>query len=95
MHGDNGEAFIATLYNILFAPDFCVWLFYIILLMNSGHTCFFHKEFCAVFFSDNKHNVVPLTHTTQGKHVFLVKTKEKSKLKKLKSQEEKFFITIA
>ena len=30
----NGKPFIARLYNVLFAPDLCNWLFSIIRLMN-------------------------------------------------------------
>ena len=28
MRNDNVKTFIATLYNILFAPDLCYWLFF-------------------------------------------------------------------
>ena len=38
MSNDNGKTFIAALYNVLFAPDLCNQLFYIIMLMNLGHT---------------------------------------------------------
>ena len=38
---DNGKTFIATLYNVLLAPDLCDRLFSIIKLMNAGHTCLF------------------------------------------------------
>ena len=34
----NGKSLIATLYNILFAPDLCECLFNVVELMNSGHT---------------------------------------------------------
>ena len=43
MCDDNGKTFIARLYNVLSAPDLCDRLFLIITLMNSGHTCLFHK----------------------------------------------------
>ena len=42
---DNGKKFIATLYNILLAPDLCSRLFSIIMLMNAGHNCLFTKGF--------------------------------------------------
>ena len=42
----DGDPFIATLHNLLLAPDLCDRLFSIIRLMNSGHTCLFHKGFC-------------------------------------------------
>ena len=35
---NNVKHFIATLYNVLLAPDLCDRLFYIIMLMNLGHT---------------------------------------------------------
>ena len=50
MCDDNGKKFIATLYNVLLAPDLCDRLFSIITLMNAGHTCLFHKGFCTVYF---------------------------------------------
>ena len=78
----NGKPFFATLYNILFAPDLCGWLFSIIKLMNSGHNCLFNKGFWTVFFSDNEQNVVTLPHSAQQKHAFLVKMKENSKSQK-------------
>ena len=45
MRDDNGKPFIDTLYNLLLAPDLCDLLFSIIMLMNSGYTCFSHKGF--------------------------------------------------
>ena len=45
MCNDNRNTFIATLYNVLLAPDLCDWLFSIITLINSGHTCLFQKGF--------------------------------------------------
>ena len=48
MCDDNGKTFIATLYNVLLAPDLCDRLFSIIMLMNAVHTCLFHKGFCTV-----------------------------------------------
>ena len=49
MCDNNGKIFIATLYNVLLAPDLCDRLFSIIALINSGHTCIFYKEFCIVY----------------------------------------------
>ena len=37
MFDDNRETFIATLYNVLLAPDLCDRLFSIITLINAGH----------------------------------------------------------
>ena len=48
MCDDNRNKFVATLYNVLLAPDLCDRLFSIITLNNAGHTCLFHKEFCTV-----------------------------------------------
>ena len=47
MCDDNGKTFVATLYNVLLAPDLCDRLLSIITLMNAGHTCIFHKGFCS------------------------------------------------
>ena len=41
MCNNNGDTFIATLHNVILAPDLCDRLFSIIALMNSGHTCLF------------------------------------------------------
>ena len=38
MCDDNGKTFVATLYNVLLAPDLSNRLFSIITLMNAGHT---------------------------------------------------------
>ena len=54
MCDDNRNKFIATLYKVLIAPDLCDRLFSIITLMNSGHTCLFHKGFCTVYFGAEK-----------------------------------------
>ena len=39
MCDDNGNPFIATLHNVILAPDLCDRLFSTVTLMNSGHTC--------------------------------------------------------
>ena len=62
---NNGKTLIDKFYNALFAPDLCDQLFSIITLMNSGHTCIYHKGFCTVFFSDNEHTAVKLLHSAQ------------------------------
>ena len=54
MCDDNGKKFIATLYNVLLAPDLCDRLFSIIMLMNAGHTCLFHEGFCTVYFGSKR-----------------------------------------
>ena len=71
MHDGNVKPFITIPYNVLLSPDMRDQLFSIIALMILGHTCLFHKVFCTVFFSDNKHNAVTLPHSTHIKHAFL------------------------
>ena len=83
MCDDNGKTFIALLNNVLLAPDLCDRLFSIITLMNSGHTCLFHKGFCTVYFGAKEKNSVTLPHSAQRKHAFLGKIMEKSKKKEL------------
>ena len=85
MHDNNGKPFIATLYNLLFAPDLCDRLFSIIMLMNLGHTCLSLKWFCTFFFNDNEQNVSTLPYSAQGKYRFLVKIKGKVKITKSNS----------
>ena len=51
--------------------------------MNLVHTCLFHKKFCTVYFGNKKEDAVNLPHTSQRKHIFLVKTKEMYKSKKI------------
>ena len=80
---DNGKSFIATLHNVLLAPDLCDRLFSIITLMNAGHTCIFQKGFCTVYFREKENNAVTLPHSAQRKHAFLGKIMEKSKKQKL------------
>ena len=58
MCDDNGKAFIATLHNVLLAPDLCDSLFSIITLMNSGHTCLFNQGFLTVYFGSKDKNEV-------------------------------------
>ena len=48
MYDNNGNRFMATLHNVLLAPDLWYRLFSIITLMNLGHDCLFHKGFCTV-----------------------------------------------
>ena len=86
MCDNHGDPLIAMLHNILLAPDLCDRLFSIITLMNSGHTCLFHKGFCMVYFGAEKKNAVTLPYSAQRKHVFLGKIKDMSK--KNKNQKE-------
>ena len=45
MLDDNGSSLIDSLYNALFAPDLWNWIFSIVVLINLGHSFFFHKSF--------------------------------------------------
>ena len=58
MCGDNWDTFIPTFQNVLLSQDLRNGLFSIITLMNLGQTCFFHKEFCMVYFGDKEKNAV-------------------------------------
>ena len=82
MYDDHGDPFIATLNNVILALDFCDRLFSIIMLMNSGHTCIFHKGFCTVYFVAKENNAVNLPHSAQRKHAFLRKIIEMTKKNK-------------
>ena len=88
MCNNNGYIFIATLHNVLLAPDLCDRLFSIITLMNSGHTCLFQKGFCTVYFGAKYKNAVKLPHSAQRKHTILGEIKEMSKTKKLPSRKK-------
>ena len=88
MCDDNGKIFIATLYNVLLAPDLCERLFSIITLMNAGHTCIFHKGFCTVYFGSDKRNEVTLPHIARRKHAFTGKIKNMSKKNKYPARKK-------
>ena len=88
MCDNNGDTFIATLQNVLLAPDLCDGLFYIITLMNSGHNCLFQKGSCTVYFGAKENNAVTLPHSEKRKHAFLGEIKEMSKKKKLPAREK-------
>ena len=88
MCDDNGKKFVATLYNVLLAPDLCDRLFSIITLMNEGHTCLFHKEFCTVYFGAKYDNAVTLPHSAQRKHAFTRKNQDVSKKNKYPARKK-------
>ena len=67
----NGDTFLATLHHVILALYLCDGLFYIIMLMNLGHTCLFHKGFCTVNFRARDKNAVTLQHSAQSKYAFL------------------------
>ena len=88
MCNDNGKKFIATLYNVLLAPDLCDRLFSIITLMNAGHTYIFHKGFCTVYFGSKENNAVTLLHSAQRKHAFTGKNQDVSKKNKFPARKK-------
>ena len=71
MCNNNEDPFIATLHNVILAPDLCDRLFSIVMLMNSEYTCSFYKGFCMVYFGTKEKNAVTLIHSAQRKHAFL------------------------
>ena len=62
---NNGYPFIATLHNVLLAPDICERLFSIITLINSGHIFLLHKGFFTVYFGAKEKNSFTLPHSAQ------------------------------
>ena len=88
MRDDNRKPFIATLHNVLLAPDLSDRLFSIITLMNSGHTCLFHKGFCTVYLGEKENNAITLPPSAQRKHAFLGKIMEISKKNKLPARKK-------
>ena len=88
MCDDNRKPFIATLHNVLLAPDLCNRLFLIIKLINSGQTCIFHKGFFTLYFGAKENNVVTLPHSVQRKHAFLGKSKNMSKKDKFPARKK-------
>ena len=83
MCNNNGDSFIATLYNVVLEPDLSNRLFSIILLMNLGHICLFHREFFNVYFGDREKNVVTFPDSAQRKHAFLGEIEQMSESKKI------------
>ena len=88
MCDDHVIPFIATLHNVLLAPNLCDNLFSIITLMNSRYTCLFHKGFFTVYFGAREKNVVTLPQIAQRKHAFLLEVKEISKTKQLPARKK-------
>ena len=87
MCDDNRDILIATLKNVILAPDICNRLFSI-MVINLGHTCLFHKGFCTVYFGPKEKNAVTLPYIAQSKHAFLGGIKQMSKTKKLPSRKK-------
>ena len=52
MCDNNGDNFIATLHNLLLAPNICDTLISIIRLMNLVYNYLFHKGFSTIYFID-------------------------------------------
>ena len=60
MCDNNRKTSIATLYNVLLAPELRDTLFSHMTLMNAGYTCLFQKVFCTVYFGSENKNTVTL-----------------------------------
>ena len=88
MYDNNRDTVIATLHNVLLAPDLYDMFFSIIALMNSGHTCLFHKGFFTLYFGDKNKNAVTLPHSAHQKHAFLGEIKKMSRIKKLATRKK-------
>ena len=88
MCDNKGDSFIETLHNILLATDLCDGLFYIITLMNLGHTFLFYKCVCTVYFGAKDKNSVTLPHSAQSQHAFWGEIKEMSKKNKLPARKK-------
>ena len=58
MRNNHGYPFIATLHNLLLAPELYDRLFSIITLMNVRHTCLFYRVFCTLYFVTKEKNDV-------------------------------------
>ena len=84
----NGKKFIANLYNVLLAPDICDRLFSIIMLINAGHTCLFHKGLCTVYFGAKEDNAVTLPHSAQRKYAFTGEIQDVSKKNKYPARKK-------
>ena len=54
MCNNNGDPFIATLHNVLLAPNICDRLFSTITIINLVYTCLYHKGFCTVYFTEKE-----------------------------------------
>ena len=82
------DSIIATLHNVLLAPEFCDRSFSIITLMNLVHNCLFHKAFYTVYFGAKDKNAVILPHGAQRKYAFWGEIKEMLKTNKLPSRKK-------
>ena len=88
MFDDDGDTFIALLHNVLLAPDLCHTIFSIIMLMNLGNNCLFHKGFCMFYFGAKDRNAVSLPQSAQRKMHFWG---NKGNIKKNTIKKEFFF----
>ena len=70
MYDDIGDPYIATLHNVILAPDLCDSLFSIIMLMNLVNTCLFREGFWTEYFREKEKNTVTLPHSEKRKHAF-------------------------
>ena len=82
------NTFIATVKNILLAPDSCDKIFLIIMLMTSGNTCLFQKGVLHYILWSKGDNSVTLPYIAQRKHAFLGEVREKSKKKQIPARKK-------
>ena len=87
MSDNNGDPFIATLYNVIFEPYLCDRLFSIIKLMNLIHLFIPQRVSHGVLRSKGE-NAVALSHSAQRKIAFWGEIKEMSKTKILPSRRK-------
>ena len=88
MCDDNGKSFIATLHNVLLAPDLCDKVFSIITLMNSGHNSLFHKGFSMVNFGAKEKKRSNITTQCTKETCIFGEKKEMSRTKKLPARKK-------
>ena len=88
MCGQNGNTFITTLHNVIFAPDLCNRLFSFITLINfCTYLIISQRVLYSVLFSQRE-KCRTLPHIAERKHDFLEETKQISKTKKLPSRKK-------
>ena len=63
MCDDNRDTFIATLHNLILAPDICDRSFLIMTLISLGHNYLFQKGFLMVYLGEKEKKSVTLPHS--------------------------------
>ena len=75
-----GKTFIATLHSVLLAPNISAGLFFIITLMNLGHSCLFNKGFYEVYFGSKEKMWLPY-HIVHKGNMYFCKEKKVQKIR--------------